>query len=137
MVDSQYQHTGTGSRIITEIILYLKKSNYNKIRLGVDKNNPQSYGFWKRTVFFQWILKNILSWNEICSIYLFSIRRKHMERFLTFTVNKNSGFHTVGQVLRSQGGLTKIRFPGQNSAHREFSKTGSAAGSQNLFIREI
>lgn len=24
MVDSQYQHTGTGSRIITEIILYLK-----------------------------------------------------------------------------------------------------------------
>ena len=30
-----------------------------------------------------------------------------MERFLTFTVNKNSGFHTVGQVLRSQGGLTK------------------------------
>ena len=30
MVDSQYQHTGTGSRIITEIILYLKKSNYNK-----------------------------------------------------------------------------------------------------------
>lgn len=60
-----------------------------------------------------------------------------MERFLTFTVNKDSGFYTVGQVLRSQGGLTKIRFPGQNSAHREFSKTGSAAGSQNLFIREI
>lgn len=51
MVDSQYQHTGTGSRIITEIILYLKKSNYNKIRLGVDKNNPQSYGFWKKNGF--------------------------------------------------------------------------------------
>ena len=30
-----------------------------------------------------------------------------MERFLTFTVNKDSGFYTVGQVLRSQGGLTK------------------------------
>ena len=51
MVDSQYQHTGTGSRIITEIIPYLKKSNYNKIRLGVDKNNPQIYGFWKKNGF--------------------------------------------------------------------------------------
>ena len=60
-----------------------------------------------------------------------------MERFLTFTVNKDSGFYTVGQVLRSQGGLTKNQISRANSAHREFSKTGSAAGSQNLFIREI
>lgn len=28
-----------------------EKSNYNKIRLGVDKNNPQSYGFWKKNGF--------------------------------------------------------------------------------------
>lgn len=30
-----------------------------------------------------------------------------MERILTFTVNENSNSHTVGQVLRLQGGLTK------------------------------
>lgn len=30
-----------------------------------------------------------------------------MERFLTFTVNKDSVLHTVSQILRSQGGLTK------------------------------
>lgn len=30
-----------------------------------------------------------------------------MERFLTFTVNKDPGLHTVSQILRSQGGLTK------------------------------
>ena len=51
MVDSQYQHTGTGSRINYRNYPLSEKSNYNKIRLGVDKNNPQSYGFWKKNGF--------------------------------------------------------------------------------------
>ena len=51
-----------------------------------------------------------------------------MERFLTFTVNKNSGFHTVGQVLRSQGGLTKNQISQAKFRPQGILKTGPLPG---------
>ena len=40
-----YMDKGIGSRVIGEVLSYLKSENYEKIRLGVDKGNPQSYSF--------------------------------------------------------------------------------------------
>lgn len=51
MMNLQYQNRGVGSGIITECAQYLKRIGFNKIRLGVDKNNPQSNAFWKRNGF--------------------------------------------------------------------------------------
>ena len=45
MMDVNYQNKGIGSRVIGEVLSYLKSENYEKIRLGVDKGNPQSYSF--------------------------------------------------------------------------------------------
>ena len=42
MTNIQYQNKGIGSKIISEIVTYLKSLGYKKIRLGVDKGNLQS-----------------------------------------------------------------------------------------------
>ena len=51
MTDTRYQHRGTGSGIVSELAAYLKSLGYQKIRLGVDKGNPQSYSFWTKNRF--------------------------------------------------------------------------------------
>ena len=51
MTNIQYQHKGISSKIISEITMYLKSSGYKKIRIGVDKGNPQSYSFWYKNNF--------------------------------------------------------------------------------------
>lgn len=51
MTNIQYQHRGISSKIISEIAVYLKASGYKKMRLGVDKGNPQSYSFWLKNNF--------------------------------------------------------------------------------------
>lgn len=51
MTDIRYQHKGIGSKIISEIAGCLKSSGYKKIRLGVDRGNPQSYSFWSKNNF--------------------------------------------------------------------------------------
>ena len=51
MVNMEYQGKGVGSRIIAECVKYLQTSGFNKIRLGVDKGNPQSSAFWKKNGF--------------------------------------------------------------------------------------
>ena len=51
MTNIQYQHKGIGSNIISEITMSLKSLGYRKIRLGVDKGNPQSYSFWYKNNF--------------------------------------------------------------------------------------
>ena len=48
MLNIKYQHKGIAYRIIKESIEYLKTEGYKKIRLGVDKGNPQSFSFWKK-----------------------------------------------------------------------------------------
>lgn len=51
MVDVNHQGRGVGSAIIQHIICVLKKIRYTKIRLGVDKENPLSYSFWRKNGF--------------------------------------------------------------------------------------
>lgn len=51
MTNVQYQNKGIGSKIISETCIYIKSLGYKKIRLGVDKGNPQSYAFWSKNKF--------------------------------------------------------------------------------------
>jgi len=51
MVDAGYQNQGIGSGLINETLTYLKEMGYEKVRLGVDRGNPQSYAFWLKNGF--------------------------------------------------------------------------------------
>ena len=51
MTDIEYQNKGIGSKIIREVCACLKSLGYTKVRLGVDKGNPQSYAFWLKNQF--------------------------------------------------------------------------------------
>lgn len=51
MTDAAYQNRGIGSGIIKALAAYLRASCYTKIRLGVDKGNPQSFSFWNKNGF--------------------------------------------------------------------------------------
>ena len=51
MMDVNYQNKGIGSKVIGEVLSYLKSENYENIRLGVDKGNPQSCSFWDKNGF--------------------------------------------------------------------------------------
>jgi RimJ/RimL family protein N-acetyltransferase len=51
MINSEYQGIGIGSKIIAECCKYLKTLGFEKIRLGVNKGNPQSNAFWKKNGF--------------------------------------------------------------------------------------
>ena len=51
MTDVSVQGRGVGSGILAECMAYLKECGFAKIRLGVDKGNPQSYSFWSRNGF--------------------------------------------------------------------------------------
>lgn len=51
MMNVEYQNKGIGSKIIMECAKYLQTLGFYKMRLGVDKNNPQSNAFWKKNGF--------------------------------------------------------------------------------------
>ena len=51
MMDFKYQNKNLGSKIISEYTKYLKILGFHQIRLGVDKENPQSNAFWKKNGF--------------------------------------------------------------------------------------
>lgn len=51
MVNILYQGQGIGSEIIGSVLAYVKKIGKAKVRLGIDKENPQSKAFWKKNDF--------------------------------------------------------------------------------------
>lgn len=51
MMNFDFQGKGIGSEIISDVTEYLKKNNYRVVRLGIDKDNPQSTHFWKKNQF--------------------------------------------------------------------------------------
>lgn len=51
MVNILYQGQGIGSEIIGSVLDYVKKIGKIKVRLGIDKGNPQSKAFWKKNGF--------------------------------------------------------------------------------------
>ena len=48
MTNVHHQNKGVGSNIINDVCKYLKQLGYKKVRIGVDKENPQSNSFWKK-----------------------------------------------------------------------------------------
>ena len=51
MIDIRYQNKGIGSGIIKDVCACLKQLGYKKVRIGVDKENPQSNSFWSKNGF--------------------------------------------------------------------------------------
>lgn len=51
MMDQKMQGKGIGSRIIKEVIAYLKELGYTSIELAFAKGNPQSEAFWLKQNF--------------------------------------------------------------------------------------
>lgn len=51
MMDKGLQGQGIGSDIISDCARCLKRLGYGKIRLAIDKGNPQSEAFWKKNGF--------------------------------------------------------------------------------------
>ena len=58
MMEKDLQGQGIGSRIITELTEYLKRQNYQFIRLGYVDGNLQSERFWKKNQFVDTGLRN-------------------------------------------------------------------------------
>lgn len=65
MLDTHYHNQGIGSSIFKEVCVYLKSIGYKKIRLGVDKGNPQSNAFGLKINLKLLMKKNISLWNLI------------------------------------------------------------------------
>lgn len=53
MMNIHNQGRGTGSKIIRDCATYLSLLGYQKIRLGIDKGNPQSEAFWIKNSFLK------------------------------------------------------------------------------------
>ena len=51
MMSTDYQGRGIASEMIGDVRRCLKQLGYQKIRLGVDKGNPQSFAFWSKNGF--------------------------------------------------------------------------------------
>ena len=49
MVSAERQGQGVGSGIIRGLTESLRAVGYREIQFGVDKGNPQSFAFWKKT----------------------------------------------------------------------------------------
>ena len=50
-MNSNLQGKGTGTAIISDSIAYLAQLGFQKVRLGIDKGNPQSKSFWLKNGF--------------------------------------------------------------------------------------
>lgn len=51
MVDAGRQGTGFGSLLVEEAANHLRAQGFSRLRLGVDKGNPQSLAFWTKNGF--------------------------------------------------------------------------------------
>ena len=51
MLDAAYQGKGIGSAVFSGIVAQLARSGYRKLRLAIDRGNPQSEAFWTKNGF--------------------------------------------------------------------------------------
>ena len=49
-MNSDLQGQGIGTQIISDSVAYLAQVGFKKVRLGIDKGNPQSKAFWLKMV---------------------------------------------------------------------------------------
>ena len=50
-MNAGHQGKGIGTGIISDSVTYLARLGYKKVRLGIDKGNPQSKAFWLKNGF--------------------------------------------------------------------------------------
>jgi RimJ/RimL family protein N-acetyltransferase len=50
-MNSALQGKGIGTAIISDSLRYLAQQGFEKVRLGIDKGNPQSKAFWSKNGF--------------------------------------------------------------------------------------
>lgn len=50
-MNSKFQGNGIGTAIISDCVGYLARLGFKKVRLGIDKGNPQSKAFWTKNGF--------------------------------------------------------------------------------------
>lgn len=53
MMNIEYQKKGIGTSIIEECLKYLSNIGFEKLRLAIDKGNPQSEFFWTKNHFIK------------------------------------------------------------------------------------
>lgn len=51
MMDISLQGAGEGTKIISRLCAELKNQGFGRVRLGIDKGNPQSTHFWRKNSF--------------------------------------------------------------------------------------
>ena len=51
MMNKDLQRQGTGTAIVREVLAALRVLGYTAVRLGIDKENPQSNHFWRKNGF--------------------------------------------------------------------------------------
>lgn len=51
MVNKDLQGQGTGTAIVCDVLAALRALGYTVVRLGIDKENPQSNHFWRKNGF--------------------------------------------------------------------------------------
>ena len=51
MMNKDLQGQGTGTAIVREVLTALRALGYTAVRLGIDKENPQSNHFWRKNGF--------------------------------------------------------------------------------------
>ena len=51
MMNKNCQGNGVGTQIINDCVKYLTELKFEKIRLAIDKGNPQSDAFWTKNGF--------------------------------------------------------------------------------------
>jgi len=51
MLHGSMQGHGIGSRIIDDLFAYLSEAGFSRVRLGIDRDNPQSMHFWQKNGF--------------------------------------------------------------------------------------
>lgn len=65
MVNRKFQGRNTGTQIIRETEEYLANAGKRKIRLAIDKGNPQSTHFWKKNGFSVIGEKDLNGWTKL------------------------------------------------------------------------
>lgn len=65
MMNLGFQGKNIGSSIIKDIISYLKQIGKTKVRLAIDKGNPQSYHFWRKNGFKVIYEKDLDGWTKM------------------------------------------------------------------------
>lgn len=63
MLAKEYQGNGLGSALVTELFNYFKSIGFKRVRLGIDKENPQSNHFWKKNGFT--VLKEVAKGDNV------------------------------------------------------------------------